>query len=255
MRCALPAGRRTPLANEHFSSRLCTLHVRLQLLGHCPLFTGLTAPDVAAVSELFREHGFNEGEAVYTAGYPAQRLYVVATGKVKLERTTESGRNILFDILTPGEFFGSLALLGDATYHESATAQTACCVLHITADAFQTILRRYPPVALAALELVAARLRSAHEDKAHRSIRSAESRIASLLLKLGEKLGEPQQGMLLIQMPLSRQDMADMAGTSLETASRVTSRFRKDGIVQSGRRWVAIVDPARLAKVANTSQA
>jgi CRP-like cAMP-binding protein len=127
-------------------------------------------------------------------------------------------------------------------------------VLAVAADGFLAILHRYPPVALAALELVAARLRAAHESMEHQSVQSAEGRIAALLLKLGEKLGEVNQGALLIQMPLSRQDLADMAGTSVETASRIMSRFRKDGLVHSGRRWVAITDGVRLANIAEDRQ-
>ena len=247
-------GRRTPLADEHFASRLCTLDVRLDLLGRSPLFVGLPPPDVMTVSRLFRERSYDEGQAIYRAGEPAQRLYVVATGKVKLERTTASGHSVLLDILTSGEFFGSLSMLGEATYRESAVAQTACCVLAVAADGFLAILHRYPPVALAALELVAARLRAAHESMEHQSVQSAEGRIAALLLKLGEKLGEANQDALLIQMPLSRQDLADMAGTSVETASRIMSRFRKDGLVHSGRRWVAITDGVRLANIAEDRQ-
>jgi CRP-like cAMP-binding protein len=146
-------------------------------------------------------------------------------------------------------------LLGDGTYRESAEAKSACCVLNVAADGFQMILHRYPSVALAALELVAARLRTAHDSLEHQSVQSAEGRIAALLLKLGRKLGEAHQGSLLIQTPLSRQDLAEMAGTSVETASRVMSRFRQDGLVQSGRRWVAIIDQARLAAVAEDHQA
>ena len=207
------------------------------------------------MSQHFRERGYDEGQVIYGVGEPARRLYVVATGKVKLDRTTARGRTILLDILTAGEFFGSLSMLGDATYRESASAQTACCVLHVAADGFQAILQRYPSVALAALELVAARLRAAQDSLEHQSVQSAEVRIAALLLKLGVKLGEAHQGSLLIQTPLSRQDLAEMAGTSVETASRVMSRFRQDGLVRSGRRWVAIIDQPRLSTIAEDHQA
>lgn len=247
--------RQTPLADERFAPRFCTLPVRLAVLRRSPLFADLAPADLAAVNEQFREHAYAEGQVIFAAGEPAQRLYIVATGKVKLERTAMSGRDILLDLLTSGEFFGSLAQRGDAAYRESATAQTTCCVLNAAADRFRTMLHRYPPIALAALELTTARLRAAQELLEQQSGRSAEARIAALLLKLGDKLGEPHDGALLIQTPLSRQDIADMAGTTIETASRVLSAWRRDGLVQSGRRWVALADAPGLTRIAERQDA
>ena len=86
-----------------------------------------------------------------SAGDPAARLYVVAIGKVKLLQHTLSGQDVLLDILTPGEFFGSLSVLGDETYPDTALAQTMACILAIAADDFQAILRRYPSVTVIAL--------------------------------------------------------------------------------------------------------
>lgn len=245
------AGRRQiPLATEHIDPQRCTLDVRLRILRHTPFFAALDAGELAEVNQLFRERGYDEGQTIYAAGEPATRLYVVATGKVKVLRPTPRGQNILLDIITAGEFFGSLLTLGDREYRDSAAAKTACCVLHIAAEDFQAILRRHPPVALAVLDLVAARLRDARDLVEQYSIPSIEQRIAALLVKLGEQLGEARGETLLIQMPLSRQDLAEMAGTTVETASRVMSQFRKDGLIQSGRRWVALADRARLAAIA-----
>jgi CRP-like cAMP-binding protein len=106
-------------------------------------------------------------------------------------------------------------------------------------------------VTLAVLDLVAARLAAAQELVEQHSSQPVERRIAAMLLKLGDKLGEQRESDLLIQMPLSRQDLADMAGTTIETASRVMSQLRRAGLIRSGRRWVALVDRDRLAHVAN----
>jgi CRP-like cAMP-binding protein len=246
--------RRTPLAVEQIESFHCSAALRQQLVRRSRLFADLSPAEAAAVSELFREHGYRQGQWIYVAGEPAERLAIIAAGKVKVIRPTPEGRDVLLDVVTPGEFLGSLAVLGDATYHESAQAQTACCILSVTADAFQTVLRRYPPVALAALELVAARLRAAQDTVERQGIASAR-RVAATLLRLAERLGEPRQDGLLINMPLSRQDLADMSGITVETASRVMSKFRQDGLVQSGRRWVAIVNRAALAQVAHEHKA
>ena len=242
--------RRTPLAPEGIEPHLCTLDLRRQILRQTPFFAGLPPAEVDRISLHFSERGYQPGETVYHAGEPATRLYVVAAGKVKLVRPTPAGQNVLLDILPPGDFFGSLATLGDREYPDTAEAQTACCLLSVDADQFAEILRAYPAVALATLEIVAERLRDAHEVIEHLSAHPVEARLAATLLKLAERLGAESKHGVLIQMPLSRQDLAEMTGTTAETASRIMSEFRRAGLIRSGRRWVAITDPAGLAKFA-----
>lgn len=242
--------RSTPLKAENIEPQMCSIHTRQKILSQVPFFTHLAAEELAKVNEMFQEQGYSPGESIYFAGDPATHLYVVAVGKIKLIRHTLSGQDILLDILRPGEFFGSLAVLGDEEYQDTAQAQTNCCVLAVTAKSFQTILERYPPVVLSALNIVSQRLKEAQETVLQLSAHSVEQRIASVLLKLAEKVGEWQAEGLLIQMPLSRQDLAEMTGTTTETASRVMSQFQKDGFIRTGRQWVAITDYDGLSAIA-----
>lgn len=244
--------RRIPVTNASIEPRQCTLHLRLQILRRTPFLAALAPEELAQVNRLFVERGYRAGQTIYAAGERATRLYVIATGQVKLVRFTPSGQNVLLDLLTPGEFFGSLSALGAPIYRDSADAHTMCCVLSATVDDFQAILRRYPPVALAVLDMVTAQLQAMRDLVEHVSAQPVEQRLAATLLTLGEKIGEERNGVLLIQMPLSRQDLAEMAGTTVETTSRVMSQFRKDGIIRSGRRWVALADRDRLAVLAGS---
>jgi CRP/FNR family transcriptional regulator, nitrogen oxide reductase regulator len=246
----MSARRKTPLKSEAIEPHACSVDLRLKILRRVPFFARLPADTVAEVNRLFREHGYTAGEAIYFAGDPARRLYVIATGKVKLMRPTLQGQEILLDLLVPGEFFGSLSVLGDETYPDTAEAQTSCCALTIAAEDFQTILSRHPAVLLAVLEVVSGRLKKAHEMVKQLSADPVERRIASALLTLAEKVGEPQGGAVLIQTPLSRQDLAAMTGATTETVSRVMSQFRKGGLIRSGRQWIAISDRGRLARLA-----
>lgn len=241
--------RSTPLKPEIIEPHMCTIHSRLDILSRVPFFAGLSGEAVAEVNQLFHDYGYEPGQPVYYAGDPATRLYVVAVGKVKLLQHSLSGQDVLLDILTPGEFFGSLSVLGNETYPDTALAQTMSCILAIAAADFLAILRRYPTVTVTALETVARRLQAAHEMIRQLSAHSVEHRIAAALLKLAEKLGQPQPEGLLIQMPLSRQDLAEMTGTTVETASRVMSQFQKEGLIHTGRQWVAIADQPGLAAI------
>lgn len=242
--------RTTPLEPEPIEPQMCSVDLRLQILRGLPFFAGLPDDAITAINPLFRETGYEPGEPIYYAGDPAERLFVVAAGKVKLLRHALSGQERVLDLLLPGDFFGSLPVLGEPVYPDTAQAHTLCCVLAISAEGFKTILDRYPPVTRALLAIVAERLRAAQAMLHQTGTAPVESRVAALLLKLAERLGDERAEGWLIQTPLSRQDIADMLGITVETASRTLSQFRKDGLIRSGRRWIAIADRERLAALA-----
>jgi CRP/FNR family transcriptional regulator, nitrogen oxide reductase regulator len=249
------AHRTTPLEVEDTEPLTCSPARRLALLGQVALFRKLSREELGRVNELFQETGFQPGEMIYAAGDPATRLYVVLAGKVKVVRHTLAGQDVMLDLLDSGGFFGSLSVFGDDEYPDTVYAQTACCVISIEARDFQSVLQRYPPVALAVLETVEKRLHEAHDVIRQLSAEPVESRVAGALLKLADRMGRPEGDRVLIQTPLSRQDLANMVGTTLETASRVISQFRKAGLIDSGRQWIAIRNRAGLAAIAGPESA
>jgi CRP-like cAMP-binding protein len=246
--------RKTPLRKDDLHPDVCSTHLRLRLLGKVPFFAGLSAPALDAVNRLFRDAGYTPGETIYTEGQPAERLCVVATGKVKLVRHALDGQEVILGLLGQGELFGSLALLGAQCHPESALAHTTACVLIITPQDFQSILFQHPQVALNVLEVVSRRLDESQDRIRQLSADPAERRVAHALLKLGETLGEERGGECLLQVPVSRQDLASMTGTTPETVSRILSQFRREGLVRSGRQWIAITDHRRLSQAAGVEE-
>lgn len=172
---------------------------------------------------------------------------MIAEGKVKLLQHAASGRNVLLELLTNGEFFGNLAALGVAAYPDTAQAQTAGCILSIRSDDFRQLLDEHPGLALKTLAVMADRLRTANQRVLQLSAMPVDKRIAFTLLELGKKLGRQQETGLLIDAPLSRDDLAEMTGATTETVSRVMSQMQSSGIIESGRQWVAITDWERLS--------
>jgi CRP/FNR family transcriptional regulator, nitrogen oxide reductase regulator len=246
----MASRRTTPLEIEEIEPAACTVDLRLQILQQLPFFAGLAPADIVAINEQFRERGYRPGETIYHSGDAGTHLYVVAAGQVKLLRHTVTGQDVLLEILALGEFFGSLAPLAGDVYPETAQAQTAVCVLTISSDAFRDILRVRPAATLAVLDLTAARLQAAQETVRQLSAYPVEQRIAFTLVKLSDKLGQEAEVGYLIQMPLSREDLAQMTGTTMESASRVISQFQKEGLVRSGRQWLAVTDRPRLEAIA-----
>jgi CRP-like cAMP-binding protein len=238
----MAAKKRSPLEIKTTEAHQCTIEARQRILERVPFFQGLSSADINWINTQFHEIDYQVNEVICFSGDPANRLFVVADGRVKLMRNTLTGKEILLDLLTPGEFFGSLSGLGNDVYPDTAQAQSPCCILVISKDSFQQILGRYPQVALKVIEIMATRLKTANERVHQLSALSIEGRIASVLLRLGEKFGEPREIGLLLQVPLTREDLAGMTGTTTESASRIMSRFQRDGLIRSGRGWVALTD-------------
>lgn len=242
--------RKTPLQIEVTESHQCSVDLRLRILHGLPFFADLPHADVEQINRLFRECGYAPNETICFAGDSAERLFVVADGRVKLMRHSLSGKNVLLDMLTPGEFFGSLSALSGDVYPDTAETQTQSCVLSISASDFRRVLEKHPTVALKILEITAARLREAQERVRQLSALTVEGRVANVLLVLGRKFGKRSEVGLLIESPLTRDDLAAMTGTTTESASRVMSQFQKDGLIQTGRKWVSILDQKALERIA-----
>lgn len=238
---------RNPVTTQSFDPGLhCSVEDQRRLLGDAPYFRSLDAAQIHHVQQQFVQRHYLVDTTIHYAGEAATRLSIVAAGSVKLVRTTIDGKDVVIDLLTAGDQFGSLAELGDATYRETAIAHTECCILSTTAPVFSELMRTYPSIALDTLAIVAGRLSDARSTIEQLSAHPVEQRVVQLLLHLASKIGVERDGGTLIDLPLSRQDIADMTGTTVESASRVMSELRKSGDISSGRRWISIANEAAL---------
>lgn len=226
------------------------MNLRLKLLHEVPFFKDLSHEQILEINDQFHEKGFEKGDYLYFAGDPAEFLYIIAEGRVKLLRHTSTGKDVMLDLLIPGEFFGTLSTDSSSLYQDTTQAVTSICALTISRENFRTILTKYPTVGIKVLDTVTARLEMAHATIQQLSAQSAEKRIATTLLRLADKLGEKHEVGLLIQTPLTRDELADMTATTPETASRVISQFQREGWIATGRQWVALTDQRSLQEIA-----
>ncbi len=240
---------KSPVRLDWVDPEVCSLEYRLKIIGRLPFFKHLPVEAISKINGLFHDHEVSTDERIYFEGDEAEYLYLVAMGKVKLVRNTDSGREVLLDILRGGEYFGSLTTFGGRVHTETAVAQTDCCILQISSADFENILSDYPDVTRKVLEVVSQRLTGSAGYCQAVEAYTVEQRIASALLRLAGKLGESRGKDVLIQLPFSRQDLAAMTGSTTETVSRVMSRFAEDGLVKSGRKWVTIMDTQRLEEL------
>lgn len=241
--------RTTPLRRPCAAPHDCPRPMRLKVLSHARFFTGLDVDEIAAIEARMRVRGYAEGERIYHAGAHADHLFVLASGRVKLVRPTPDGQDVLVDIVTPGGLFGTLTTLGEPEFTDTAEALTVACALSISADDFRAVLRRHPSVALAVVDYLGHRLEETRQALRRLSGGTVEQRVAATLLTLADRLGEPRRGAVLLQLPLTRSDLAAMTGSTTESVSRAMSRLRKEGVIETGRRWTSIIDRDRLAQL------
>ena len=241
--------RTSPVKIETADFHVCDVPGRLNILRKVPFFTDLAEKDLTGINNQFTDLGFQSGEIICLKGQDAERLYIVASGKVKILHNTLDGQEVLLDILSPGEYFGSLSSMGAVVYSNTAQALTGVCILSIDSHKFKGILTAYPTVALKVLEITGERLAEAQEKIQQLSAFSVPRRIAFVLLKLSDKLGAEHDTGRLIEVPLTREDLAAMTGTTLESVSRTLSQFKKEGWINTGRQWIALKNPAELKKI------
>ncbi len=218
-------------------------------MGGLPFFRGLSFSDLRFVSSRFRQVRCAPGEVIYLCRSTAERFFVVAEGTVKLLRPTPAGRDVLIDFLDRGQFFGNLTGRAESLYPDTAIAQTACCLLAVSAAGLRSILGSYPSVALSMLGIAAEQLDLAYDTIRRLSAHPVEQRIAYILRKLAGKLGEQGEEGVVIHLPLSRSDLAQMAGTTPETVTKFMQRLKERAIVRSGRKWVSIKNEAALTEI------
>lgn len=244
--------RHTPLTIPDSDPRACSAGVRVNALARVPFFEGLDHAALHEVDGLAAMHAIEQGDAVYLAGRPADHLYVIATGAIRLTVSTTDGDEVLLDVLGAGAYLGTLPILGGKAHAEDAWGLTAGCLLSFTAERFDAVLERFPTVARHALATVGGRLQTMQDRIRRTSSASAAARVAAVLLMLAERLGRVEGDRIVIDVPLARDDLASLAGCAAETVSRHLARWRREGLVDSGRRWVALRRPEALAEIAGT---
>ena len=238
------------MRQEWVDPQVCSLDYRLKIIGRLPFFRHLSREAIVEINRLFEDRDVVVEQTIYLEGNPGEHLYLVASGKVKLMRHTLSGREVLLDILQAGEYFGHLATVSQQSYAETAIAQTDCCILQIPAHKFEEVLNGYPGVPMKVLKAVGQRLEESQEIIKQLSAYTVEQRIAATLIRVAKKMGEQKQVGMLIQIPFSRHDLAAMTGTTVETVSRVMSRFSAEGLISTGRKWVVLKNLACLEQIA-----
>ncbi|MBI3377046.1 MAG: Crp/Fnr family transcriptional regulator [Nitrospirae bacterium] len=211
-----------------------------------PIFSTLNASDMEEAKPYLIPAKFKKKEVIFSEGDSSDWLYVVIKGKVKITKLSQSGREIILEIISPMDFFGGVAVMRGFPYPANAVAMDDAELLKISRSNLMRILDRFPNLMYCMAMNIGDRIKGSHEALKNIAVEKVESRIASLLIKLADKAGSKTDGSITIDMKLTKQDIAEMVGTTVETSIRTMSKFKKLGIVSEKSGKIFIKDLTKL---------
>ena len=211
---------------------------KTQILRQSSIFSTLNDDELAELSKLTIKHRFTPDEFIFWEGDTPDWFYIIAEGKVKVLKYSSLGKEFIIAFFEPGEMFGEVAVFEDKPYPASAQAIAETKVLGIKRDDFLSFLANRPQVALKIINVLGGRLRDAQGRLRDLAGERVEQRLARTLLMLSSKLGPT--------LSFTRQELADMAGTTTETAIRILSQLKERGIIRSARGRIIILNETKL---------
>ncbi len=213
----------------------------LPVIQACSVMNSLTDDERLNLAEHSYMAFAERGEVVWIAGAPCEFFAIVGNGFVKMTRTTPQGAEVAVEFLGPGQCFGLLAALEGRNFPLSAVAVTHSWYVKVPTRVLLDLYKSSASLRDQMLRTLAPRLRKAHDMMARMSTGKVEQRIAAVLLILGESYGRTGKlGGVRLNVPLTRQDISEMAGTTVETCIRVMSKWQKAEVVTTEHQVITI---------------
>lgn len=208
-------------------------------LGGNLVFAGIPVRDLESLARVAREETHRARDEIFMEGDAARWLYLVRSGHVKIMRHTKTGKDVVLELLGPGEIFGGVAVIEKRAYPASAQATELTVVLKIPAEPVIALAERHPAFIKEMALMIGRRLRAAHDSVASLAVDPVEARLAATLRRLATREGTRGDKGVTLPFHLTRQSLADMTGTTVETTIRILSRWLRDGILdEDGGRLV-----------------
>lgn len=208
-----------------------------------PIFSNLSHDEMMEVAKITRKRTFEKNEMIYMAGDKGEKLYVINSGKVKIARITDTGKEQVIRVLGPGEFMGELSLFSTSTLKDNGQALSETVVCIIDGKSLKLLMKKHPEIAFKVMEELSERLEDTESLIENISLYSVERRIAQSLIKLS---GGKEELLLKIK----KGDWASHLGMSQETLSRRLTIFQDMGLIKLvGHRKIILLDKEALQEI------
>lgn len=196
-----------------------------------PIFAGLTQFDLDKLASLVTVQHYAKDNLILLEEDMGRVLFIIGKGKVKISQINDDGREVILSILSAGDIFGEMALLDGSSRSASVTSLIDSELMILRRGDFLNLLEEYPKVSINLLRELARRLRKSDSQIKSLSLKDATGKVAYVILRLAEEIGIEKENSIVINGLPMQQDIANMAGTSRETVSRVFSKLQQNGLI------------------------
>ncbi|APF39388.1 Crp/Fnr family transcriptional regulator [Chelatococcus daeguensis] len=223
------------------------------VIADVPLFAGLSRAEHEDMLRDAKAIRVAKGRPVFAQGEAAHSFFVLVHGHLRVMKLTPDGQQVVVRFVVPGEIFGVACAIGCKTYPATASAVIDSVVLVWPSAVWPELIARWPALASRAMHAIGGRLQEAHTRVVEMSTRQVEQRVAHALLRLVQQAGRKLDKGVEIAFPITRQDVAEMTGTTLHTVSRILSAWEERGLVEGGRQRIVVREPHQLFILAESS--
>jgi CRP/FNR family transcriptional regulator, nitrogen oxide reductase regulator len=220
------------------------------LIAGLPQFQGLAPEDLDRILQRARSARYPKDTAIFEQDEGAASFFLLLSGHIRVVRTSPDGHQVIARYINEGELLGIAVAMGRTTYPASAIAAVDCVALSWPNNAWPEFQERFPSFGASTYKTIGARLQETQQQVMEMSTAQVEQRIANALLRLVKQSGRRTEEGIEIDFPISRQDIAEMTGTTLHTVSRLLSSWESEGLVRGGRQKVTVTDPHGLMLIA-----
>jgi CRP/FNR family transcriptional regulator len=219
---------------------------RKEYLRNTPVLSGLSDGELDELVPLVVKRKLKDDTVIFHEGDPAAAFYLVKLGRVKIYKVASDGREQVLSILGDGQIFGDVPVFDGGPYPATAATMADTEIYQVKREDFEDFVRRHPEVALKLLRVLGQRLRQSMALVRDLSFKQVPHRLAGLLLRLGRDYGSESDKGTLIDMKLSRQEIAEIVGTSRETVTRELKKMEGAGMLLLEGRKIIITDGKKL---------
>lgn len=213
-----------------------------EILRLVPIFSELDDDIIEKLASLGRIREYDKDAIIFLENETGNAMFIIIEGKVKVSRISDDGREVILSILDEADFFGEMALLDGQARSANIISIEKSKLFIIQRKDFIDLLAQHPNVSVSLLQELTKRIRIADMKIKSLSLKDAEGKVASVILQLADDMGKIRHGAVEIERLPMQQDLANMAGTSRETISRVMNTFKKKGFIELDGNKLKIMD-------------
>jgi CRP-like cAMP-binding protein len=215
------------------------------------LFKNLSPEELKELEPYLVRETVGKKKDIFTEGDAPEWFYIVSKGKIKITKLSHDGKEIILELISPTDIFGGVAVLRNFPYPANAVAMEDSEIIKISRKNLMRLVDRFPNLMYCIALQLGDRMKSSYDSLKNIALERVEARIAALLLKLANKVGLERPDGVLIDMRLTKQDVADMVGTTVETSIRTFSKFKKQGLLSDTNGKIIIKDREGLAELSS----